>query len=57
MKAKMVNMDGLTGQQKAVMKRHSVHHTPAHMKYMVILMRKGKSFTQAHKITMKTVGK
>ena len=57
MKTKMINMDGLTRQQKAVMKRHSVHHTPAHMKYMVILMRKGKSFTEAHKITMKTVGK
>tara|TARA_Y100000592_G_C5439190_1_gene302447 strand:- start:338 stop:511 length:174 start_codon:yes stop_codon:yes gene_type:complete len=57
MKVKAVNMDGLSNRQKATMKKHSVHHTLAHMKYMVALMRKGQSFTQAHKITMKNIGK
>mgnify|MGYP003113242785 CR=1 FL=1 len=56
-KAKMVSMEGLTPKQKATMKKHSAHHTLAHMKYMVALMRKGQSFTQSHKITMKNIGK
>tara|TARA_R100001463_G_scaffold103948_2_gene158443 strand:- start:76 stop:249 length:174 start_codon:yes stop_codon:yes gene_type:complete len=57
MKAKMVNMDGLNPKQKATMKKHSVHHSLAHMKYMVALMRKGKSFNSAHKISMNRIGK
>jgi len=56
-KAKMVSMEGLTPKQKATMKKHSVHHSQSHMKYMVGVMRNGKSFKQAHNLAMKKVGK
>ena len=48
---------GLTDRQKAVMKKHSVHHTDKHMASMKKAMLSGKSFTQAHKIAIKQVGK
>ncbi len=47
----------LTKRQKDTLKRHSVHHTSKHMTEMVKLMRSGKSFGQAHKQTMKKIGK
>tara|TARA_R110002020_G_scaffold353715_1_gene566578 strand:+ start:168 stop:446 length:279 start_codon:yes stop_codon:yes gene_type:complete len=43
--------------QKQLMKEHKTHHTPAHMKEMTKLMKKGYCFQQAHDITMKIVGK
>ena len=57
MKVKMVNMDGLSAKQKAMMKKHAKHHNQSHMKYMVGVMRNGKTFKQAHEIAMKKVGK
>ena len=39
------------------MKKHSVHHTAKHMASMKKAMLSGKTFTQAHKIAMKQVGK
>lgn len=48
---------GLTDRQKATMKKHSVHHTAKHMSSMKKAMLSGKSFTEAHKIAMKQVGK
>ena len=48
---------GLTDRQKATMKKHSVHHTTKHMASMKKAMLSGKTFTQAHKIAMKQVGK
>ena len=47
----------LTDRQKATMKKHSVHHTAKHMASMKKAMLSGKSFTEAHKIAMKQVGK
>tara|TARA_Y100001972_G_C7489128_1_gene248183 strand:- start:162 stop:356 length:195 start_codon:yes stop_codon:yes gene_type:complete len=47
----------LTQRQKDAMKRHSKHHTKAHMDNMTKLMKGGKTFMEAHKITMKKVGK
>ena len=47
----------LTQRQKDAMKRHSKHHTKAHMDNMTKLMKVGKTFMEAHKITMKKVGK
>tara|TARA_R100000908_G_C3742556_1_gene138661 strand:- start:674 stop:829 length:156 start_codon:yes stop_codon:yes gene_type:complete len=47
----------LTDRQKATMKKHSVHHTAKHMSSMKKSMLAGKTFTQAHKIAMKKVGK
>ena len=43
--------------QKELMKDHKKHHSPAHMKEMTKLMKKGYCFQQAHDITMKIIGK
>ena len=48
---------GLTDKQKATMKKHSVHHSAKHMASMKKAMLSGKTFTQAHTIAMKKVGK
>jgi hypothetical protein len=47
----------LTDKQKALLKKHSVHHTTKHMAEMRKAMRSGKTFTQAHRSAMKKVGK
>ena len=48
---------GLTDRQKAIMKKHSVHHSAKHMDLMKNLILSGKTFEQAHTIAMKKVGK
>tara|TARA_B100001059_G_scaffold190868_1_gene193923 strand:- start:1795 stop:1968 length:174 start_codon:yes stop_codon:yes gene_type:complete len=48
---------GLTDRQKATMKKHSVHHSAKHMASMKKAMLSGNTFTQAHTIAMKKVGK
>ena len=50
-------MAALTKRQQTALKRHSVHHTAKHMSEMRKMMRSGKTFTQAHRATMKKVGK
>tara|TARA_R100001377_G_C3188291_1_gene109466 strand:+ start:111 stop:275 length:165 start_codon:yes stop_codon:yes gene_type:complete len=47
----------LTDRQKATMKKHSVHHSAKHMASMKKAMLAGKTFTQAHIIAKKKVGK
>jgi len=47
----------LTERQMEALKRHEEHHTKKHMTMMRKLMREGMSFTQAHKMAMKNVGK
>jgi len=47
----------LTQRQKALMKKHKVHHTAKHMAMMKKAMLAGKTFTQAHKMAQKKVGK
>jgi len=47
----------LTQRQKDTMKRHSKHHTKKHMDNMTKLMKEGKTFGEAHKITMKKIGR
>lgn len=47
----------LTDRQKKTMQRHAEHHTKKHMTEMRKLMLEGKTFTQAHKIAMKKVGR
>jgi len=47
----------LTKRQKETLVRHKVHHTAKHMTFMRKEMNKGKTFTQAHKLAMKKVGK
>lgn len=47
----------LTARQEQTMQRHSRHHTPRHMSEMKKLMLQGKTFTAAHKLAMKKVGR
>jgi len=47
----------LTTRQKTAMERHAEHHTKKHMAEMRRLMKAGKTFTEAHKMAMKKVGK
>ena len=47
----------LTIRQKNALARHKEHHTAKHMAEMRKAMRKGKTFTESHKIAMKKVGK
>lgn len=57
MKVKGISVDGLNKRQKLAMVRHSKHHTRKHLRAMVTAMKKGKTFTQSHKIAQKKVGK
>ena len=50
-------MKKLTPRQQAALKRHSVHHTAKHMSEMRKAMRSGKTFTEAHRMAMRRVGK
>ena len=47
----------LKKRQEDAMKRHSEHHSKKHMDLMRKLMEDGKTFTEAHKLAMKKVGK
>jgi len=47
----------LTKRQTNTLRRHARHHTKRHMKFMRTQMRNGKTFTQAHKLAMKKVGR
>ena len=49
--------DALTARQETAMQLHAEHHTKKHMQEMRRLMKEGKSFSEAHKIAMKMVGK
>jgi len=57
MKVKGVDLSALTKRQQTAMKRHGEHHTAKHMKDMLKRMKKGATFTAAHKASMKAVGK
>ena len=43
--------------QQSTMKKHAKHHTGKHMKTMTNMMKRGKTFTQAHKAAQKKVGR
>ena len=47
----------LTKRQSLSIKRHRKHHTKKHIDMMTELMSQGKTFTQAHNLTMKKIGK
>jgi hypothetical protein len=47
----------LTARQKDTLKKHSKHHSAKHMKEMRDMMKKGKTFKQAHSAAQKKVGK
>ncbi len=50
-------MAKLTKRQEMALERHKQHHTAKHMTFMRKEMRKGVSFTQAHRQAMVKVGK
>ena len=54
---KGVSLTALNKRQQTAMASHSKHHTAKHLKSMVASMKRGKTFTQSHKIAMKKVGK
>jgi len=56
MKVKGVDLSFLTKRQQDTMKRHSEHHTAKHLRDMAKRMKKGDSFTVAHKKSQKAVG-
>tara|TARA_R100001377_G_scaffold83324_1_gene64680 strand:- start:169 stop:339 length:171 start_codon:yes stop_codon:yes gene_type:complete len=45
----------ITPKQKKTLKKHSEHHTKEHMTKMKTAMKKGKTFTAAHKKAKKIV--
>tara|TARA_R100001460_G_scaffold11965_2_gene27703 strand:- start:1625 stop:1804 length:180 start_codon:yes stop_codon:yes gene_type:complete len=47
----------LTKRQMDTLKRHSKHHSKQHMREMEEAMKSGKTFTEAHSIALKKVGK
>ena len=47
----------LTKRQEDTLTRHSEHHTKKHMTMMRKLMKEGKTFKEAHNMTMKKIGK
>ena len=57
MKIKGIDMSSLTKRQQDTMKKHSQHHTKRLMQYMLNSMKRGATFTQAHKNAQKAVGK
>jgi hypothetical protein len=54
---KGVSMSGLNMRQANAMKKHSKHHTAKHLRIMANAMKKGKSFSESHKMAQKKVGK
>ena len=53
---KRAKMKKLTKRQQAALRRHASHHTKKHMAFMRREMRKGKSFTAAHRAAKRKVG-
>ena len=53
---KGADVSALTKRQQDTMRKHSEHHTSKHMKSMTSMMKKGKTFSQAHKEAQKKVG-
>jgi len=57
MKVKGVDVSKLTKRQQQTMKKHSKHHSKKHIQYMYNSMRRGSTFSAAHKKAQKAVGK
>tara|TARA_R100001591_G_C4236135_1_gene153223 strand:+ start:28 stop:204 length:177 start_codon:yes stop_codon:yes gene_type:complete len=56
-KIKGVDVSKLTKRQQATMKKHAKHHTKKHIQFMTNSMKRGSTFTKAHKNAQKKVGK
>ena len=57
MKVKGVNVTGLNKRQVKAIRRHAKHHTRKHLRAMVTLMKRGRTFTQSHILAMRKVGR
>ena len=57
MKVKGVDLSALNKRQQTAMKRHVEHHTAKNLLDMLKRMKKGKSFTEAHRASQKAVGR
>ena len=57
MKIKGVYVSSLNKRQQDTMKKHSKHHSKKHIQYMHNSIKRGATFTQAHKRAQKAVGK
>ena len=57
MKVKGVDVSKLTKRQQQAMKKHAKHHTKKHIQMMTNSMKRGNSFSKAHKNAQKKVGK
>ena len=57
MKVKGVDVTKLTKSQQNAMKKHSKHHTKKHIQYMTNSIKRGSTFSKAHKNAQKKVGK
>ena len=49
--------EGLTARQRKTMNSHARHHSLKHMRLMARLMKKGATFSRAHTVAMRRVGK
>tara|TARA_B100000963_G_C22430777_1_gene582043 strand:- start:447 stop:629 length:183 start_codon:yes stop_codon:yes gene_type:complete len=47
----------LKPRQQKTMRSHAKHHSLKHMRSMARAMKKGKNFSQAHRIALKNTGK
>tara|TARA_E500000318_G_C3440269_1_gene164692 strand:- start:131 stop:313 length:183 start_codon:yes stop_codon:yes gene_type:complete len=47
----------LTPRQQKTMRSHARHHSLKHMRSMARAIKRGRSFAQAHRSAMKSVGK
>ena len=56
-KIKGVDVSSLTKRQQDSMKKHSKHHTKKHLQYMTNSIKRGSTFSKAHKNAQKKVGK
>ena len=56
-KVKGVDVSSLTKTQQNSMKKHSKHHTKKHLQYMTNSIKRGSTFSKAHKNAQKKVGK
>ena len=57
MKIKGVDVSSLNKRQQDTMKKHSKHHSKKHIQYMHNSIKRGATFTEAHKRAQKAVGK
>jgi len=54
---KIKKSNGLTQKQKDKLKEHAKHHTTKHMSIMTKMIKGGTSFSKAHSVAQKMVGK